>query len=118
MGPVQLLIEEGNLYQAWETSRISYLDDYVGESKGQRKAIETWICRPPNVMMFQLNRVRFDLNFQREVKDNSKFTFDKEIYLDLFLNKNMERSIEHRKEIESSKQELKKLQDEYASLTV
>jgi hypothetical protein len=118
MGPVQLLIEEGNLYQAWEKSRISNLDGWEGDKPGQQKKIETWICRPPNIMMFQLNRVKFDMDKQKEVKDNSKFEFDKEIYLDLFLNKNMERSNRHRHEMEQSMNELKKLKEEYENITV
>jgi len=48
--------------------------------------LETWICRPPNVMMFQLNRVNYDYNKQKLIKDNGKFHFDKTIYLDEFLN--------------------------------
>lgn len=58
-------------------------------------------------MFFQINRVTYDLKSFKEVKNNAKFVFEKEIYLDMFLNKNMERSINYRKEIESSKAELK-----------
>ena len=52
MGPVQLRIEEGNLYHAWEKSRRSEIEGWRGENDGQKKVLETWICRPPNVMMF------------------------------------------------------------------
>ena len=52
MGPVQLRIEEGNLYQAWEKCRRSEIDGFKGEREGQTKVLETWVCRPPNVMMF------------------------------------------------------------------
>jgi len=52
--------------------------------------IETWICRPPNMLMFQLNRVNYDYENKKLVKDNSRFEFDKQIYLDLFLNSNKE----------------------------
>jgi hypothetical protein len=52
MGPVQLRIEEGNLYQAWEKSRWSEIEGWKGKKPGQIKVLETWICRPPNVMMF------------------------------------------------------------------
>lgn len=37
MGPVQLLLDEGNLYQAWEKSRISNIDGFVGDKPGQKK---------------------------------------------------------------------------------
>lgn len=52
------------------------------------------------------------------VKDNSRFDFDKEIYLDLFLNQNKERSDKHRAELEKKKKELKKLKETYHQLTV
>ena len=88
MGPVQLQINEGcnKLYQSWEASRKSEVEGFKGDKDGQRKVLETWICRPPNVMMFQLNRVNYDYKNQKLVKDNSRFEFDKTIYLDLFLN--------------------------------
>lgn len=60
MGPIQLRIDEGKLYQAWESYRKSEIDGFKGEKEGQRKVLETWICRPPNIMMFQLNRVTYD----------------------------------------------------------
>lgn len=34
LGPIQLRIEEGNLYQAWETSRRSEIEGYKGEIEG------------------------------------------------------------------------------------
>jgi len=61
LGPIQLRIDEGNLYQAWERSRRSEIEGYKGEIEGQRKVLETWLCRPPNIMLFQLNRVNFDM---------------------------------------------------------
>lgn len=60
MGPIQLRIEEGTLYSSWEASRRSEVDGFKGDQEGQRKVLETWVCRPPNVLMFQLNRVGYD----------------------------------------------------------
>jgi hypothetical protein len=28
---------------------------------GQQKFVETFLCRPPNVLLFQLNRVNYDI---------------------------------------------------------
>jgi Ser-tRNA(Ala) deacylase AlaX len=50
----------------------------------------------------------------KPVKDNSRFDFDKEIYLDLFLNKNMEDSNKHRHDIELMRKSLKQLKEAYA----
>lgn len=92
MGPIQLRVDEGKLYQAWEAYRRSEVEGYKGDKEGQKKVLETWICRPPNIMMFQLNRVDYDYKNQKLVKDNSKFEFDPVIYLDLFLNQNRHRA--------------------------
>ena len=84
------------MYHAWEKCRRSEIEGYRGDKEGQKKVLETWICRPPNVMMFQLNRVNYDYRTQKLVKDNSKFDFDQTIYLDEFLNVNKERCTKHR----------------------
>ena len=34
MGPIQLRIDEGNLYHAWEKSRLSEIDGYRGNKPG------------------------------------------------------------------------------------
>lgn len=55
---------------------------------------------------------------QKEIKDNSKFEFEKEIYLDLFLNINMEKSNKHRTQMDKKKLELKKLKEQFESMTI
>lgn len=54
MGPIQLQLGSGctKLYEAWEASRKSELEGFKGENEGQTKHLETWICRPPNMLMF------------------------------------------------------------------
>lgn len=74
---------------------------------------ETWICRPPNIMMFNLNRVDYDKKAFKLVKNNSRFEFDQTIYLDLFLNQNKEKAVEHHKHLRQMKQDLKQLKDAY-----
>ena len=92
MGPVQLRIEDSNLYQGWERSRRSEI-----EGEKDQKFLETWVCRPPNILMFQINRVNYDFEKKKLVKDNSRFEFDRTIYLDLFLKANEEKALKHRK---------------------
>ena len=38
---------------------------------------ETWIKDPPNILMFNLNRVKYDAEKQTAVKDCRRFEFDK-----------------------------------------
>jgi len=40
------------LYQAWEKCRRSDIESFEDQKPGQKKCLETWVCRPPNVMMF------------------------------------------------------------------
>ena len=75
------------------------------------KIVETWIRTPPTVMMFQLNRVTYDYQNQKLIKNNSRFQFDPVIYIDLFLEKNMEKAYHNSKKIEKMKQDLKVLKE-------
>jgi hypothetical protein len=92
MGPIQLSIDNENLYSAWEHSFNSVIKDYQGVGEGQRMQTESWMCRPPNVLMFNLSRVDYDRTKQRLVKNNKRFEFDQTIYLDMFLNQNKEKA--------------------------
>jgi hypothetical protein len=89
MGPVNLNIEMENLYSAWEQSRRSEIEGYEGVKSEQSMHTETWVCRPPNVLFFQINRVTYDFKEKKLVKNNKRFEFDKIIYVDLFLWKNI-----------------------------
>ena len=106
-------INNENLYAAWEQSRRSDIDGYKGLSEGQQMKLETWVCRPPNVMMFQLQRVTYDKEKQKLVKENTRFEFDKTIYLDLFLNINKEKAEKHQKYVEKTRSDLKIMKDTY-----
>ena len=75
--------------------------------------LETWVCRPPNVMMFQLQRVTYDKEKQKLVKENSRFDFDQTIYLDLFLNINKEKAEKHQEYLQQTKMDLKVMKDTY-----
>ena len=75
--------------------------------------LETWVCRPPNVMMFQLQRVTYDKEKQKLVKENTRFEFDETIYLDLFLNINKEKAEKHQKYLEKTKTDLKIMKETY-----
>lgn len=96
MGPIQLKLEEGNnLYQCWDASRNFEIKDFNGNHEGLRKYVETWIQTPPKIVMFQLNRVSYDYNNSKLIKNNSRFQFDKIIYIDLYLEKNMKKAYDY-----------------------
>jgi hypothetical protein len=107
MGPVQLSLDHENLYSAWEHSINSDIKDYKGVNENQQMITESWICRPPNVMMFNLNRVDYDRKQQKLVKNNKKFIFDETIYLDMFLNQNKEKAYQHKQHLKKIRRDLK-----------
>lgn len=68
-------------------------------------------------MTFNLNRVNYDKTTQKLVKNNDRFYFEKEIYLDLFLHKNKEASNKQMAEVEKMQSELKKLKEQLSGLS-
>lgn len=64
-------------------------------------------------MMFQLQRVTYDKEKQKLVKENSRFEFDQTIYLDLFLNINKEKAEKHQEYLQQTKMDLKVMKDTY-----
>lgn len=111
MGPIQLSIDNENLYSAWEHNFNSEIKDYEGVSEGQRMQTESWMCRPSNVLMFNLNRVDFDRKQLRLVKNNKRFEFDQTIYLDMFLNQNKDMANKHKLDLDKMKLDLKQLKE-------
>lgn len=43
---------------------------------------ETWVKHPPNILIFTLNRVKYDKQALKLVKDFKKFQFEKVIHID------------------------------------
>lgn len=76
MGPIMLEIENLTLMDAWEEASFSEVDDYKTE-KSETCVIENWVKDPPNVLIFNLNRVKYDTEQKRVIKDCRKFTFEK-----------------------------------------
>ena len=76
MGPVVLNIENGRLMDDWEQSSRHEVSDYKA---GQSEVCinESWVKHPPNILVFTLNRVKYDKNQLKLVKDFKKFEFDK-----------------------------------------
>lgn len=106
-------MKDEKLYESWELARKNLTKDYAGLKEGQMLETETWVCRPPNVLMFQINRIDYDRKLQKMTKDMRKFSFDKEIYLDLFLNQNLQRTENFRKDLGKMKEDLQILKNTY-----
>jgi hypothetical protein len=59
MGPIMVDIEYGRLMDDWEQSSRTEVSDYKA-GKSEVCINENWIKTPPNILIFTLNRVRYD----------------------------------------------------------
>jgi ubiquitin carboxyl-terminal hydrolase 25/28 len=99
-GQIILDVEEKDLYSAWDASYFSEIEDYLLENHQTTKASqEIWPETFPGVLLFQIQRVKYDRVASSTVKINSKFSFPLEIYPDRFLKANRELSLELRNEM-------------------
>lgn len=99
-GQIILDVEEKDLYSAWDASYFCEIEDYLLENHGTTQASqEIWPERFPNVLLFQIQRVKYDRTVNSSVKINSKFTFPHEIFSDRFLKENREESLKLRQEM-------------------
>ena len=88
MGPIMLESKQGRLTEAWEDATRDLVEDY--KTQGSEVCVnETWVKDPPNILIFNINRVSYDKEKNALVKDFSKFEFEKKIYADQFIDSNI-----------------------------
>ena len=81
MGPIMLDIDNGHLMDDWEQASRTEVSDYKAGA-GEVCINETWVKDPPNILIFTLNRVKYDKTALKLVKDFKKFQFDTVIHVD------------------------------------
>ena len=82
MGPIPLNIASGRLQDDWEEACRSEVTDYKAQNEKEICINETYLKEPPNVLVFALNRVKYDTEQKKLVKDMKKFEFDEVIHID------------------------------------
>mmetsp|Transcript_27120 Transcript_27120/g.36229 ORF Transcript_27120/g.36229 Transcript_27120/m.36229 type:complete len:143 (-) Transcript_27120:1589-2017(-) len=111
MGPIMLDIDNGHLMDDWENASRTEVSDY--KAGAQEICInETWVKDPPNILIFSLNRVKYDKNALKLVKDFKKFEFEKVIHADQLLEGNIGRIDGVRERTRRLKAEIKRLRAE------
>ena len=70
---------------------------------------------PPNILIFTLNRVKYDKKAMKLVKDFNKFEFDKVIHIDQLLEGNIGRISGVRDRTRRLKAEIKELRSQLAA---
>lgn len=84
-GQIILDVHERDLYSAWDASYHSTIDDYLMENITTKASQEIWPLKFPGVLLFQIQRVKYDIETSNSIKINNSFTFPEEIYTDRFL---------------------------------
>ena len=107
-GQVMLDVAHHELYEAWERSFYTEIDGYKPEGSAEptRAIQELWVRRPPTTLLFQLQRVKYDLEAKALSKSNAPFHFPKQISLDRYLQTHIEKARHIREKV----QELRKKQ--------
>ncbi|KAJ3438838.1 specific protease [Anaeramoeba flamelloides] len=98
---IKLPIEKEDFYGCMESYCNSKCQKKFDGSKEMVDAIQQYrIQRIPPILVFMLGRVVYDKTNFKAQKINKKFTFDKEIYMDKYLVKNVD-LLKKKKQIES-----------------
>lgn len=108
MGPIMLDINEGHLMDDWEQASRQEVADYKAGSS-EVCINESWVKDPPNILIFTLQRVKYDKKALKLVKDFKKFQFEKVIYADQLLEGNIGR-------IDGVKERTRRIKDEIKAL--
>lgn len=108
-------IDSGYLMDDWENASRTEVSDYKAGAS-EVCINESWVKEPPNILIFTLNRVKYDKKAQKLVKDFKKFKFDKVIHADQQLEGNIGRIDGVRKKTRRLKEEIKRLEAELEAL--
>lgn len=88
-GQVMLDVDERDIYNAWDKSCFSVIEDYVTPLNYKTGAEqEVWLTRLPKVLLFQIQRVCYDKEFQSSIKKHTVFNIEKVLYPDRFMHHN------------------------------
>lgn len=77
---------------------------------------ENWITEPPNILFFAINRLQYDTKSQKKVKNLTKFTFEKTIYVDRMIEANQGRIKRIRQVVKEIKDEIRQLRAQLETL--
>lgn len=85
-GQIELRVDSKELYAAWDDSYYCTINDYLTSQGNTTQATqEVWLQRLPAVLLFQINRVKYDLKSCTSVKDHSTFEFPQIVYPDRYM---------------------------------
>ena len=93
---IDLQLKDGEILKAWEKSWNTRIENYKINSQKSSSVYKKELCNDlPNLLLFQVNRIEFKEGYQM-IKNNTHFFFEKEIYIDQFLEKNKKEIIQNK----------------------
>ena len=103
-----------DLYSSLDEYTSSTAIDEFTTPKGHKTRADklVYFTSLSKVLTFQLQRVGYDAQKNAAVKKHSKFEFPKELFMDRYLDTNIDATTKKRKEIQLVKEEQSKLQQE------
>ena len=110
-GQVNLDVQERDLYSAWHAAYSSQIEGYLTPKEHTTTAgQDIWLEKLPGLLLFQIQRVKYDVEANSLFKIHSPFEFPRVIYPDRFLKKNQEKSSELMKHMKHYKRKVEMLQ--------
>eukprot|EP01088_Endostelium_zonatum_P000337 TRINITY_DN1061_c0_g1_i2.p1 TRINITY_DN1061_c0_g1~~TRINITY_DN1061_c0_g1_i2.p1 ORF type:complete len:652 (-),score=171.58 TRINITY_DN1061_c0_g1_i2:87-2042(-) len=92
--------------------------EYTTDNKFVTTAKKTmWLNRLPSILMFQQNRVKFDIKSKTYVKINTPLTFEPQISLDRFFSTHQKETTDVRKHVAVWREELSELERQIRAIT-
>ena len=92
-GQLILDVEHKDILNAWDNSCHDKIEGYITPLGFTTTAAqEVWIESCPQILLFQVQRVKYDVETGMGVKVHSKFEFTEELYVDRFMHQNKELS--------------------------
>ncbi|CAG9327992.1 unnamed protein product [Blepharisma stoltei] len=117
-GQINLDVEYGDLYTAWEFSKSTKIENFMTPSGSETTACQrVWIENPPSILLFHIQRVAYDKQKRSPIKINKRFEFPKVIHIDRFLYKNKQESKRQHKTLKNLRRQIKTMEETIDSIT-
>lgn len=116
-GQIILDVDEKDLYSAWDACYNCVIEDYLIHDEATTVIQEIWPQKFPGVLLFQIQRVKYDLASNNTIKINKAFQFPQEVYPDRFLLQNKEKCTVIRKNMLELKKKARILEKQIEEFT-
>ncbi|OMJ73378.1 hypothetical protein SteCoe_27967 [Stentor coeruleus] len=116
-GQLSLDVDQKELYRAWDNAYRNYIEEFTTPSGHKTFALqEIWPEKLPGILLFQIQRVRYDPKAKQSVKINSPFVFPLQLYGDRFILKNKHIYLKIKDKLFGIKSEIEKLESQLKAI--